>query len=266
MGALCWKGTGEGWKHGMMMMWGEWWNGYLHKRSLETRREEHWGGLLSWRLPLQFLLLLLLLLSALRNRVDSNLSFLALTLGGIWKACGFWKIRRTWKILLIWKNQAEIKSLADFEKSGGHEKSCRFWKIRRTWKILWILKGGHEKSCGFWKIRRTWKVLRILKNQADMKNLADFEKSGGNEKSCGFWKFRRTWKILRILKNQADMKNLADFEKSGGHEKSCGFWKIRQTWKILRPPDLANGKSCRKGKKRKWELKFKRKGEHKQDE
>jgi hypothetical protein len=27
---------------------------------------------------------------------------------------------------------------------------------------------------------------------------------------------------LRILKNQADMRNLADFEKSGRHEKSCG--------------------------------------------
>jgi hypothetical protein len=40
--------------------------------------------------------------------------------------------------------------------------------------------------------------LQILKNQADMKSLADFEKSAGHE-------------------------TFADFEKSGGHEKSCGF-------------------------------------------
>jgi hypothetical protein len=62
---------------------------------------------LSWGLPLQFLLLLLLLLSALRNRVDSNLRFLALTLGAE-------------------KFQVGFEKLADFEKSGGHEKSCRF--------------------------------------------------------------------------------------------------------------------------------------------
>jgi hypothetical protein len=37
---------------------------------------------------------------------------------------------------------------------------------------------------------------------------------------------------LQILKNQADMKNLADFEKSGGHESLAaarpGQWKIMQ--------------------------------------
>jgi hypothetical protein len=38
-----------------------------------------------------------------------------------------------------------------------------------------------------------------LKNQADMKKLADFEKSGGHEKTS------------RILKNQADKKKLRGF-------------------------------------------------------
>jgi hypothetical protein len=34
------------------------------------------------------------------------------------------------------------------------------------------------------------------------------------------------------LKNQADVKSLADFEKSGGHEKSCGS-KSLANWKIV---------------------------------
>jgi hypothetical protein len=30
------------------------------------------------------------------------------------------------KSLQVLKNQADMKSLSDFEKSGGHEKSCGF--------------------------------------------------------------------------------------------------------------------------------------------